>query len=230
MVVDNLWAEIEAEQSWRTDEIRFFQNQISNIPTEEKQAQFRRAIILILYAHFEGFSKFAFNLYVNTINTENVKCKDANFSLVAATLSDLFTELRNPDKKSEIFRRTLPDDSKLHRFSRDKDFVENSSLFEERIVNIPELFIDMESNLKPLVLRKNLFRLGFDHEAFNSFEGNISRLLNLRNGIAHGELRDGITEREYDEIRGMVFSIMNGIKSKIMDALVNRNFLRSAST
>jgi HEPN superfamily RiboL-PSP-like protein len=44
----------------------------------------------------------------------------------------------------------------------------------------------VESNLKPVVLRKILFRLGFPPETFASHEGTIHRLVNRRNNIAHG--------------------------------------------
>jgi len=56
--ISDIYAEVEAEYAWRQDEIRFFQNQSTNAP-ENKQDQFRRVLILLLYAHFEGFCKFA---------------------------------------------------------------------------------------------------------------------------------------------------------------------------
>ncbi|MFN9836724.1 MAG: MAE_28990/MAE_18760 family HEPN-like nuclease, partial [Pseudanabaena sp.] len=56
--ISDILAQIEAEQTWRYDEIRFFQNQATNVPLD-KQDQFRRVLILLLYAHFEGFCKFA---------------------------------------------------------------------------------------------------------------------------------------------------------------------------
>ncbi|BFM40525.1 MAE_28990/MAE_18760 family HEPN-like nuclease [Synechocystis sp. LKSZ1] len=76
MNISDVWAEIEAEQAWRQDEIRFFQNQ-STFVAPEKQDHFRRALILLLYAHFEGFCKFVFILYVNNVNSANIRCGEA---------------------------------------------------------------------------------------------------------------------------------------------------------
>lgn len=229
MNLENLWAEIEAEQSWRMNEIRFFQNQASGISNGQEQDQFRRAIILVVYAHFEGFCKFAFSLYVNTINAESIRCGEANIAIAAASLSDLFKNLRNPDMKTDFFRNSLPDDTQLHTFFRDKEFVENSYSFLERIVNIPENFVDTESNLKPVVLRKNLFKLGFQHDLFEPIEGSIHQLLNIRNKISHGELKDGISIDKYNELRDAAINVMNVVKSNIMSALQQRNFLKEVT-
>lgn len=229
MNIENLWAEIEAEQTWRTDEIRFFQNQASLIASEEGQNQFRRAVVLLVYAHFEGFCKFAFTLYVNTINAENIKCGEANFAIAAASLSDLFKNLRNPNSKTDLFSNSLPDDTQLHSFYREKEFVENTSSFLEKVVNIPENFVDTESNLKPVVLRKNLFKLGFQHDLFEPIEGSIHNLLNIRNKISHGELKDGIKLDKYNELRDAAFNVMNVVKSNIMSALQQRSYLKVTS-
>ncbi len=60
MSLSQLWTEIENEQSWRFDEIRFFQNRLAEIKSEEDREKYRKALVLILYSHFEGFCKFAF--------------------------------------------------------------------------------------------------------------------------------------------------------------------------
>jgi hypothetical protein len=206
----------------------FFQNQLSKIDSSTEQDQFRRAIVLILYSHFEGFCKFAFTLYVNIVNKQRIKCNEANFSIAAASLADMFEALRNNDKKSDVFRNALPGDEKLHRFAREKDFVEQSNAFDERVVVIPEDVVDTESNLKPVVLRKNLFRLGFRHDSFESIEGEISKLLNYRNKIAHGSMKEGINEREYESLSKAAYVIMDEIKRLVMHALTEKEYLRAS--
>jgi hypothetical protein len=129
MNAPELWAEIEADQTWRLDEIRFFQNRLPELQTTDEQNQYRRALILILYAHFEGFFQFALAHYIKAINTRAPMCRDAQPALAASTMSEVFRELRNPDSKCNEFRHTLPDDSKLHRFARDKEFVEKFEAF-----------------------------------------------------------------------------------------------------
>ncbi len=221
-----LWAEIEADQAWRLDEIRFFQNRLSELDSDDEKSQFRRALILILYAHFEGFFRFALAHYIRAINGLNLICREAQSALAAATMAEVFRDLRNPNSKCEEFRNSLPDDAKLHRFARDKEFVEQFEQFERRRVNIPDDVVDTESNLKPFVIRKNLYHLGFAPDKFAAFEGRVNKLLAFRNPIAHGETRQGINAADYESLRDASYEIMDAIKREIMQAIEKREYLR----
>jgi RiboL-PSP-HEPN len=227
MNIAELWAEIEEEQTWRQDEIRFFQNQLGNLSSDNEKNKYRKALILLLYAHFEGFCKFAFSHYIKAINAENLSCGQANFAITASSLSDIFNELRNPDKKNPDFRNSLPDDAKLHRFARDKEFLEKSNAFDDRPLNISDTIVDMESNLKPIVMRKNLFKLGFPPDKFSALEGKIDKLLKYRNDIAHGAKISGIEERDYQTLRDEVNMITREIKREVMSALQFGKYLRT---
>jgi len=226
MNLSDLAAQLEDELYWRQDEVRFIQNRGATLSTDAEKDQFRRAVILILYAHFEGFCKFGFELYRNTINNEQILCADATPAIAAAGWTQLFKELRNPTKKSPDFRNCLPNDGKLHSFAREREFMERTAEFGQLPVKIPDDFVDTESNLKPVVLRKILYRLGLPHDQFEHHEGNISRLLNARNKIAHGEGRTGVRESEYEELRALVFQMMDAIKNMIMERLGQRAYLK----
>ncbi len=171
MNIASLRAELEAERLWRDDEVRALQNLGEGLKAPEEKDQYRRSLVLMLYAHFEGFCKFALSLYCTAINRAQVQCDEADYALVAASLSVAFRDLRSPNKKSDIFRRQLPDDAKLHNFAREKEFIERSAELLRRAVEIPDGAVDMESNLTPLVLSKNLFRLGFNHNACEQWHG-----------------------------------------------------------
>lgn len=227
MNLADLWEEIEAEQKWRTDEMRFFQNIIANIKPDVKQDQYRRALVLLLYAHFEGFCKFAFTHYIKAVNHRRIKCHEANYAIAASTLSKIFASLRNPDKKCDIFRKTLPEDSQLHRFARDREFLERISEISSLDVSLDDNLIDTESNLKPEILQKILYRLGLPHSTFDNLNGQINKLLNCRNTIAHGEKRAGISKETYDSLKEDVFFIINEVKREIMKSLKNKSYLRS---
>lgn len=225
MRVEDFRAQLEEELTWRTDEIRFFQNQCSNVEQEALRDKFRRALVLLLYSNFEGFCKFGFNLYVAAINEEGIECRDANYAIAAASMSDVFADLREGTKKAKEFKNDSPDDTKLHRFARDREFVERALEIMERKIDIPDKFIDMESNLKPVVLRKNMYRLGLPHDQFATIEPKIDMLLNLRNGIAHGTTKQGISEKLYEELRKSAFHIMSEITSGLTRAFSEKWFL-----
>jgi hypothetical protein len=226
MNLSDLAAQLEAELLWRQDEVRFFQNRGATLSTEDEKDQYRRAVILVLYAHFEGFCKFGFELYRTTVNGEQISCADATPAVAAAGWAQLFKELRDPNKKSSDFKNSLPHDGKLHRFARDREFMERTAEFGQLPVTIPDDFVDTESNLKPVVLRKILYRLGLPHDQFEQHEGQISRLLNTRNKIAHGEDRAGIKEADYDELRKLVFQMIDAIKNKIIEYLRQKAYLK----
>jgi hypothetical protein len=227
MNLASLWAEIEEEHTWRVDELRFFQNQLFAIESEARQKTYRKALVLLLYSHFEGFCKFAFSHYVRAINSEGLNCADVNWSIAAASLSELFAQLRHPDSKCVEFRNTLPDDAKLHRFARDREFLANVNLFDAKAVAVPDEIVDTESNLKPVVLRKILFRIGMQYDRFVPLEGRINRLLNMRNNIAHGVHVGGVEKTDYESLRDDVNVIMTQVKRDVMTALSSGEYRRA---
>lgn len=221
-----LRAELEADRAWREEEIRAFQNRGSTIDNEEELNRYRRALVLLLYAHYEGFCKFAFTLYATAINGAGILCGEATYAIAAASLDDMFRNLRNPQKKCDLFRRELPDDSKLHQFAREREFMERTAEVDRRPVKIPDGVVDTESNLTPVVLKKNLYRLGLPHDQFESHDGEVHQLLNFRNGVSHGDLKDGIEETAYLRLRAATFAIMSGLASGIMKALSEKAYAR----
>jgi MAE_28990/MAE_18760-like HEPN len=226
MNIADLRAELEAERAWREDEIRKLQNLGESILDTDDKDQYRRALVLMLYAHFEGFCKFTLSLYSSAINAAQIQCEQADVALAAASLADVFRDLRNPEKKSDIFRHSMPDDRKLHAFAKEREFVQRSTEFLRRTVEIPDGAVDMESNLTPTVLSKNLFRLGFSHDAFEAYNADINKLLEFRNKIGHGEMRVGVVKKSYDDIRVSVDRVMTGITMVVMRALEQREYLR----
>jgi hypothetical protein len=227
MNLAGLRAQLEADQAWREDEIRALHNRGAAIENEEELKQYRRALVLLLYAHYEGFCKFALSLYADAVNQSGVLCGEASYAIAAASLGDLFQSLRSPQAKCKLFRRTLPDDSRLHQFAREREFVELSSEFDKRPVRIPDDVVDTESNLWPIVLKKNLYRLGLSHDQFEQYDGEIHKLLNVRNGIAHGSFKDGIATKLYEELRTATTTIMSGLSASIMKALSERAYART---
>ena len=227
MNLAELWAEIEYEYSWRDEEIRFLENCTSGLRDEESKKRIRRATILMLYAHLEGFCVFSFRHFIRAINSEKIAAENASFAIAAAACSKVFAAMRDSNTKCELFQNALPDDSKLHRIARDQEFVERIAEVAGIQVELVDDIIDTESNLKPVVLRKNLFLLGLPNDAFKHLDGTIHRLLNLRNKIAHGERKDGIDSREFNVLKHAVREVMRDVKSLIMKHLADQTFLRA---
>lgn len=229
MNIEQVYAEMEEEQEWREKELRFLHNQLAKLTIDSDRDRFRRSLIVMLYSHFEGFCKAAFLIYVQAINDLELKCGEANFALAAAALSDLFSALRDPSGKCEEFKNELPDDTKLHVFAREREFLERSSSFEQRPVRVSANIVNLEGNLKPVVFRKVMYRLGLPYEWFSAIEGDINLLLHLRNKIAHGAYRDGVDGATYNKARDAVFRIIKEVKREIFRSIQDRRYLRNIS-
>lgn len=227
MDYNEISAEIEMDYTWRYNEIIFLRNILSDIPKEDKKDIYRKSLITMLYAHFEGFCKFVFSYYIEKINAQKYYRKELSPSLIAASMKHEFDAYANKDKKCKIFKTQLPDDSKLHEFSRRKDFVCAFQGFLEEIAYIPDDVVDTESNLKPIVLKKILFHLGFDVFIAQEFADTINCLLKYRNSVAHGEnsIRMGISGKDYADIESQIFELMQKIKELVAHALRDEIFL-----
>ena len=225
-----LRAEIEVEREWREREMRVLRNQVSLLASEEQRKVARKALVVMLYAHFEGVCKALLSMYVSRLNRLGLRVADVAPALGAASLSKVFQALREPTRKCPEFARALPDDTALHRFSRDRDFVEATSQIAQRLIQIdPDDIVDTESNLKPVVLRKILFRLGLEPKLAQPWEGAIHNLLNRRNAVAHGTEKGGIEEKEYNDMERAVTQVIDGLVMAISDAVAKQVYLAAGA-
>lgn len=231
MELDQIFASIQEDYNWRATEMRFFKNILNDIHEESDQLLFRKSMVVMLYAHFEGFCKTSFSTYASAINKEKLKCGDVNDYITVSCLSELFAALFNPNKKSDLFRKILPDDTDVHRVARQVEFIGGVDKLWEREVDIPvEIVVDTESNLTPSILRKILYKLGFPYDAFKEQEGNINRLLGIRNSVAHGDLVSGVSERTYEDLERVCEEVFQGVQDLIWDALKKEQFRKHPKT
>lgn len=224
MSLASIRAELEAELTWREDEIRFFRNQLANIAGYSRKMQYRRALVVMLYAHYEGFCKFALEQYVKSINKAALKCGDVTAAVVAGSWRAIFQAIESGDQKAKVFKDQLPNDEKLHRFARRREFVERLVDLQECTAAIPDDTIDTESNLWPVVMRKNLYLVGLDHESFSQHDGTISQLMRRRNNISHGLEKDGIRGLDYESLERAVFAIMEDLMDLVMEAITDEKY------
>jgi hypothetical protein len=222
--------ELEEEQRLRTKEIYFLQNVCSGLRTDEDKDQMRRAMVVMLYSHFEGFAKFGFEVYRRAVESSNAKCTEVQSALACGALRDLFKAIRNPDQGSALLPVALNRIYELKPMAIERAFVEKAWDFGQRTVSVPEGFIDMESNLTPTVLRKNLYRLGLPHALFDQLGTSINKLLQFRNDIAHGARVGGITEVDYTQLQVAVFRMMDELKATLVSSIEKKAFLLAPNT
>jgi hypothetical protein len=226
---DDILAELEDDRASRESEVRLIEAQLATEASVDQLRMWRRMAVLLLYAHMEGFAKFALTAYLSGINAATVSFSRVNAETGAAALSDVFSALANDRSKFDLFRRSLPDDTALHRYARRRTFVsEYEGRIGASIVRIPESVIDTESNLSSVVLKRNLFVLGLPHEEIASVALDIDALMNFRNQIAHGDRLADPKDR-LPHIRDAVGRVMNVVQSLVYEALARKTYERAAA-
>lgn len=217
--------QLETELQWRQEEIAFFKNQLNEIHREQDKDRYRKSLVLILYSHFEGYIKIAFQIYIQYINSCDLKRKDVNAELQASSMNHEFNAYDNLDRKSNFFRRPLPDDTSLHRFYRRCDLISSFDNFANMSLELSDQIVDTESNLWYVVLQKNLYKLGLPLDLFEPYKGDIDALVNRRNSIAHGTFRNGVTETEFQKWEEKVQNIFRHIPILLYDYTNNQRYL-----
>lgn len=210
MRIAELREEMEIELTWRSNELRMLKNTSSHIIKEEEKSKYRKSLIVMLYAHFEGFSKTCFLTYIKYINSlqlKRIEVKDRP-ELIASSMNKIFKKYDDKDRKNDFFRRKSPNDKSIHAIYRKADLINEFQDYFEEILVIEDDIIDTESNLWSHVLSKIFYQLGMKHDIFKNSNKNIDNLVNLRNSIAHGSERRGIAEKKYDKLEKEILSIM----------------------
>ena len=178
----------------------------------------------------EGYIKISLQTYIQYINSKELNRRDVNTGLMVASMHKEFLAYENLDRKNEVFRKQLPEDTRLHRLYRRVDFMEKVEGFQEERLVVDDQMIDTESNLWYIVLQKNLYKLGLPVNLFDEYQRDIDALVNRRNSIAHGNFRSGVTEQEFINWESKVTEILSGVTRLIYDYANNERYLKCSNT
>jgi hypothetical protein len=197
--------EIERDLDWREAELAVLRLLLvnENVSEREKLVVFRAAWAL-LYAHYEGFCKFALTTYFDEVQRLRKPVSDLPSRMQAASL----------DRKMKTFR-SLPT----------SDLIERACDFALHYLSEPAEFpdVDTRSNLWPETLHQLLADADIELESLPAHDRKLKTLVRRRNNIAHGE-RDMITEFDYyssyeSAVKVVMYDLALTIENKI-DTLV----------
>lgn len=224
MTLEKIREELEGELTWRQNELRFLKNQMATMLKEDEREKYRKSLIVMLYAHFEGFSKTALLIYIKFINDLKLNRHDVNENLQASSMNQIFRQYEDTNRKCDIFRKELPDDKILHNFFRRTDLLIQLKDFLSEELIVKDEVIDTESNLKYKILQKNFYKLGLPHNEFEIYSRDVDDLVNLRNSIAHGSEKTGIIARKYDVYERKIFFIMDELMKILIKNLKDESY------
>ena len=228
---ESLREEIEREYTKRFNDLNKLENFLATSDAaEDFQSLYRKMLVVMLYAYYEGFCKKALEIYAEYINATHECVKDLKAELASSTLRDEFKRLENTNYHPVRIQGTaLNEDNILQRFGRRSEFFMAYEQNMQKVVSLPDSIIDTDSNMKPHILKSLLYRLSLDYTIVDSGQGTINKLVGLRNSIAHGDRSREISEAEYNDCKSAVISVMNDLKQEIINKYRNKGYLKTVS-
>jgi hypothetical protein len=224
---EQLSTELEQEYLSRFEEINkveeFFETRKRN---DDISDIMRKSLIILLYAHYEGYCKRAFQFYVLYINKKEIQVSDVKYGIAAVNMQREFKKLFNTSSKP-VRIKTYLEDGALQFHGRKRDFLNDYDCNIRKTIELKEDFISSEGNLKPDVLRKILFQLELDCSIVDTCQSEIYKLVNIRNSLVHGDHTRCPDQNEYDRYREAALSTMKNVKALIEKAFEEQAYLKA---
>ena len=196
-------SQIERDLDWREAELAVLRVILTNrdVTKLQKDVLFRGAWAL-LYAHYEGFCKFALTVYYDEIKRSGHSLSKFANSIQCFALDKECKKLKN-----------LPT----------QEFIPALLLFEQTHLNSSYEFPDVEtdSNLWPSKLAELVYNAELRLPSLTTYERTIKTLVGRRNEIAHGE-QSSIKDFEYyrqheDAVKTILYDLAFAIDDKLAE-------------
>ena len=162
----------------------------------------------MLYAHYEGFCKFALEVYIDALDKLKLKRKDLKWPLATFSLSKFHKELRVEGDRTEFFSRFLSE------FDKHLDQTAEYERF-------PQI-----ANLWPNLLTEWLNRLNLSAHHVASEYTLLESLVTSRNQIAHGKKLIVSSRSQLDQYANAALLAMHEVALGIAEALEKKSYKR----
>jgi len=202
--------QLTEDLKWREEELAVMRKQL--YLAKEGGLQERvllRAGVAMLYAHYEGYCKFAIELYLDSLRKLKLPRKEFVWKLAAYSMESFRNELGQVNSSAEFFSELLG------RF--------NQCLDEEAGFELTP----STSNLWPDLLIKWLDDLNLGAGAVQAEETLLSSLVRNRNQIAHGKRLVVKDRKALDAYAHAALVAMHEVAVGIVTALESKSYLRS---
>ena len=203
-------SQIENDLRWRESELASLKRMaITNSGNQIAYRAILRASWATLYAHFEGFTKFAWELLLDKVESE---------ALPAAQLSEKFRALAL-EKPFKAIRADSSSDNLLSFFETGmQEFLQDPAVFDE------SCRLSTDSNLWPNVFERECEKIGVSSDELNNGRARIKALVARRNEIAHGKNMTISSIDEYSEYENAALLVMHDLALQVLEIIDNRYY------
>lgn len=194
-------ARLEEDLRWRESELTTLKLLAAQARKGgEKQIALLRALTAMLYAHYEGFCKYALELYVDAIRQSGTKTGDLVRSIRVSSLEAVF-------KKA----RTLPSGELLDFSEKFNSFCANRTF--------DSITIDTQSNLWCAILEGLVDSVDIQLSAIDANRTELNSLVGQRNDIAHGRKLQLKNLEDYGKLETAVLDVIYELTIAVADAV-----------
>ena len=206
--------QIEQDLSWRESEIACLKMQAVSAPAgSDRQRALLRALWAMLYAHYEGFCKFCWDLLLDAIEKKNCCRADVIDELAKLSLVEVFKHLRGDTSDAALwafFSVSLP------------RHLAEALAFPHKL--------ETKSNLWPNLFEENNQSVGLTCSTIDQLKDRIVKLVHDRNEIAHGKKLVVGNLANYQPYEDAAFIIMHDLAIAVVDCLEQDAYLKRANT
>ena len=205
------WGKVlEDELNWREAELASLKLLVNDSePGSVRHSALLRALWTMLYAHYEGFCKFAWDFYLQNLEALAIN-RDACCSPIARfSLSKRFRELRGDTSNNSLW----------------SIFTNDFSAWMKQQLTF-ELHLETKFNLWPDLVKQNSSEIDLPHEMVEQNELKLKTLVARRNEIAHGKKLIISNLAEYQLYENAAVLVMHELAVAVLDGLKKKTYLR----
>lgn len=212
--------ELEQDLDWRLSELAVLKIQAAQAAARTTlHGGLLRALVALLYAHYEGFCKQALRGYMELLVRHAVQRQALADNIKLLSLSHIFRKFHSDLSAPscwKFFQNTLPTElvSPVS-FALDKN---------------GEFLLEGDSNMYPALLSSNLDNLNVPKSFVDNNAIRLKTLVDQRNGIAHGRKLTVSSLADYEAFEKVVSDVMYELAYCLVDAAEKKTYLLSPPT
>lgn len=213
MSVDTI---LEQDLQWREAELASLKRLAINADTEKVAYRaLLRGMWALLYAHFEGFTKFCWDTVLDHVQSASIPTGDLDTKFALLALEPIFKDHRAKLDSSSIW--SFFDEGLPQALLVAAEFPDDSRL-------------KTESNLWPNIFERESDRLGIQCAELNKHRSRIKALVARRNDIAHGKNMVIATLTEYHEYENATLCLMHELAIKAIEIVEGKAYEKKTVT